>query len=382
MWKHTDTVIYYISPKFTYSSSVAVFSFVNTLICKEYYAKSNYNVQLWNDKVLNKLTEIHDKGASLVVIDTMINENFEHVKIIFDKFMTLVNLPFVAFFTTKYNKYNKPNTNIWKLLEVLYKREKRKINLETSIYVGDKAGRLKTDRTKLDYSSIDRAFAENVKLTFLTPDRFFLGYSLSNLWQWGTRIINKHKRDEIYKDSQKQQVPVILTELSTLPESKIYTIIITGPPSSGKTTLAKKIKRKWDGDCIDKGEIMHITENLCEDIYHLTEQMDIYLSEGKSVVVDTAYYGSKLTQMVKTSMSNKVPILILKMKVHQEVAKLLDCIKVQTAINSNIVTTTAYQWCAYFNYYIEPEYENLPCVKCVDFPLVINIADEFWYSYC
>ena len=47
-----------------------------------------------------------------------------------------------------------------------------------SIYCGDAAGRPATATRKKDFSADDRNFAQNVDLTFHTPESFFLGEPL------------------------------------------------------------------------------------------------------------------------------------------------------------------------------------------------------------
>jgi bifunctional polynucleotide phosphatase/kinase len=381
MWKEVDSVIYYIPTDFKFSPSLAIFNFDKTLVViKNKYDKMK--LTYWNENVKPKLKEITDKGASIMLYQCFFNNDLDHIKDLFDQLIKDLEIPIVAFFSTIPNKYSKPFTNMWKLIELFYLKQQKTINKATSIFVGNKAGRLSISSKKaLDYSCIDRAFASNVGITFFTPERFFLKSTTPNIWQFSKLIISQENRKKYVDNIQQSTTPVIIDEINSLPKSNNYTIIVTGTPSCGKTTLAKKIKRKWDVD-YKIGDVVHISENSHDTLDTFYEFIQTQLSEKKtSVIIDMNCFISNITKIVKISMINQMPILILEIKTNQEIAKLLDFIKIQKSSNYKDQIHNIHFWRTYYKQYNEPIYKKIPCVKYISFPLIIQICEELWYEY-
>lgn len=385
MWKEADSVIYYIPTNFKFSSSLAIFNFDRTLVI----IKRNYNSECnkmkltyWNESVKPKLKEITDKGASIMIYQCFLNNNLDHIKDVFDQLTKDLEIPIVAFFSTIPNKYAKPFTNMWKLIELFYLKQQKTINKTTSIFVGNNAGRLHLFNKKvLDYSCVDRAFASNVGITFFTPERFFLNSTTPNIWQFSKLIMGQENRKKFVESNKQITPPIIIDEINSLPKSDNYTIIVTGTPSCGKTTLAKKIKRKWDVD-YKIGDVAHISENSYDVFDTFYESIQTQLSEKKtSVIIDMDCFISNVTKIVKISMISKMPILILEIKTIQEIAKLLDFIKIQKSFNYKDKIHNIRFWRTYYKQYREPNYKKIPCVRYVSFPLIIQICEELWYEY-
>ena len=248
MWKNIDTVVYYIDPKFKFNSCVAIFSLLNTII------KDQDDGYLY-DTVKSKLIEIDSKGASIIILQSCTVDKLDSFKEKINKILEDLKIPMVVFFTTKFNKYAKPFTNIWKIIEILYKKEKKTINKDISVYIGNNACRVVSEKKsfghivlkKIDVSGVDRAFAKNIGLTFYTPEIFFQNNTEQITWNYGDHMINmKQKKNQA---SVKKYQHIIIDEINSLPISDKYIIIVTGAPFCGKSTLAQKIKRKWDADC-------------------------------------------------------------------------------------------------------------------------------------
>ena len=60
------------------------------------------------------------------------------------------------------DEYRKPETGMWD-----FYTKNRNVNYDESFYVGDAAGR------KKDFSDSDLKFAENIGITFYTPEEYF-----------------------------------------------------------------------------------------------------------------------------------------------------------------------------------------------------------------
>jgi DNA 3'-phosphatase len=380
VWKEIDSILYYIPKNFKYNQALAIFNFVETLVILKY---NNIEISLKYkyEEVKSKLKDIANKGASIMIYQSFYHNNINHIKYLFELFIKDLEIPIVAFFSTSKNKYTKPCTNIWNLMELFYQKEKKQINKNLSIFVGHKAGRINlVNKKSIDYSCLDRSFASNIGISFFTPERFFLNDTKVSMWEFTNEIINQESRKTELSNNLKIQVPVIINEIYLLPKSDLYTIIITGPPSCGKTTLAKKFNQKWTIE-YKIGKIAHVSENEFELFEEVQISVNQHLKEKKSVIVDLLCNINNITQLIKTSMINHVPILIVEIKGAEKIIKLLDFIKIQNSKSYKSKLYLKQHWIQYYKNYKEPKFTDLSCVKYMTFPLIIQISDEFWYEY-
>jgi len=70
----------------------------------------------------------------------------------------------------KYDIYRKPNIGMFQVVEALYNEKGYEIDLESSVFVGDAAGRLGGRGVSKDHSDTDYKFALNAGIKFLTPE--------------------------------------------------------------------------------------------------------------------------------------------------------------------------------------------------------------------
>ena len=378
-WREVDSVIYYLSPDFKFNPTVALFNFTGTLIISKTFP--DIELVYKYDVVKSKLLNIMEQGASIIIYQSFYSNNIDNIKKLFELLLEDLKIPIVAFFSTKKNKYAKPFTNMWKLIELFYQKEKKEVKKDLSIVVGHKAGRINIRNNKsIDYSCIDRAFAFNIGINFLTPERFFKNNTKVSMCEYSQDIINQESRKIEASNSMKIQIPIIIDELYSLPKSEKYTIMIVGPTSCGKTTFAKKFNQKWIID-YKIGSVSHVSENSFETFDELLEAVNQQLTERKSVIVDLLCDMANITKIIKTSMTNRVPILIIEIKVSERIVKLLDFIKVQTSKTYKTIVYSKKQWQDYYRQYKKPVFADIPCVKYISFPLNIQLSDEYWYEY-
>jgi DNA 3'-phosphatase len=368
MWKNTDTVIYYISPEFKYYQTIAIFSFIGTII-KKTNDQSRLDYIYSENLVLNRINMIEEKGTSIILYDSFNSSNLEHVTNAIDKFRTTAGFPIMVFISTKRNRFSKPFTSVMRLIELAYERRGKLINKSLSLVIGNKAGRITMDK---DCS--DRAFAHNIGINFTIPERFFLGRYDRVMWNWNKNILPKANR----ADFMNTTVPIILDEINKLPAADKYTIIVTGAPVCGKTTLLEKIKRKWPD--YNKGLLADLTGKGLLEITDM-ELMSKTLIENKSVIIETVCDTTTITKILQISMENKTPILIIEIKAPRPLLNLLNCIKVQNAKKSNIILLPKQKYTNYLKKYKQPLYKDVPCVKYIEFPLVLNNNLDVWYEY-
>ena len=82
------------------------------------------------------------------------------------------NAPFIILVATAKDQYRKPDTAMWdyfcKQINSGYQ-----INLQSSFFVGDAAGRPRKEKRKQDFSDADRLFAKKIGVQYFTPEMFF-----------------------------------------------------------------------------------------------------------------------------------------------------------------------------------------------------------------
>jgi gluconate kinase len=466
MWKTTESIIYNIPKEFKFSSTVAIFNFYGTLIkeVKSSYLhtysnkKQNYISQQLNnnikkeekllknprsvikqlyDNVYDKLLELHNNGASIIIYQSLKYENHS-IKIAFDTFLlyvflhTKIKIPIAAFFSTSKNKYSKPFTGMWDIINVYYTNKNKIINKSRSLIIGHKSGELKI-KTKIYkknnakyyslYTCADRAFAHNIGVSYITPDKFFGKNNNPIVWKWNSNILNQQEKQQWLNNTKHIQQPVIINEINSLPKSNKYTIIITGAHSCGKTNFAMQIKRKWDSDfinnlfpnntCYNMHNIHIISDSddilppyykmqdivvnqtlepntLIKTLSEATDfkkidnvliKMSYLLKNNKSVIVDILHDHSNLLQIIKTSMIHTTPILIIEIQTNNKMAQLLDNLKVQTSNTYKTVLLPKYYWMIYIKKSII-NYNTLQCVKHITYPLILKQDKSLWFEYC
>lgn len=71
---------------------------------------------------------------------------------------------------SKTDVYRKPNIGMYQVVEQLYREKGYEIDLASSVFVGDAAGRVAGKGRRADHSNTDLQFAVNVGVRFVTPE--------------------------------------------------------------------------------------------------------------------------------------------------------------------------------------------------------------------
>tara|TARA_B100001093_G_C26851307_1_gene1025288 strand:+ start:1819 stop:2841 length:1023 start_codon:yes stop_codon:yes gene_type:complete len=154
-------------------------------------------------------------------------------KQIFEK----LEIPLLFVFASKDDKYRKPRIGMWKDL-LKFGLKKR-----GSFYVGDAAGRQK------DHSDVDRKFAYNCDIRFMTPEYYFNVNNDEEPWDY-----SGYKLDRIIPE----KIPDINLNEKTV-------IFVKGLPVSGKSHLVNKLVDKLENiDAIKKSDIGKSIDNIKE----------------------------------------------------------------------------------------------------------------------
>jgi DNA 3'-phosphatase len=394
MWKEVDTVVYYLHEDFKFHQTIAIFNLFDTLV-KPWYKKKEQDIsdstfKYCNKFVKTKLTEISERGASIIIYQSFYTPYLDDIKILIEKFIEHINLPISVFFSTKLNMYAKPFTHMWKLINLFYKNKDKVINKDVSIFVGNNAGRIDISSKQynkkiinLDKSCVDRAFANNIGITFYTPELFFNASTNLVLWKYNENIISKKEKNLLVSNPH-AQTPIILEELKMLPQSEQYIIIVSGSPVCGKTTLAQKIKRKWDID-YKMGKVINISEN---DYLGQQDYIDVIIllieeefRNNNSIILDITNNFNNVLKIIKSAMSYHIPILFLEIIMDKKVSLLLEFIRIQKGDDANNILRSKFIWDAFYNQYIEQQYSDIKCIHHVKFNMPIFITNDYWLDY-
>jgi DNA 3'-phosphatase len=266
-WKQTQNLIYHIPKTFKYTSNIAIFNFIDTLI-----KVNKHSIKFTFSSVPHMLYNLYSKNASIIIYQSFSDNDIDHIKYTYSKFLNKIkeivntnnddtigidndaklrDIPIMVFFSTGCNKFKKPCTGLWQMINVLYNKKHKSIDLKKCIMVGHLAGRLDLNKVKKDKSVDDRAFAHNINMKFSTPSGFFENDKIKykSQWEWDRNVLSENEKKYLIKNTT--EIPDIFKKLYDLHKSYInnlecYIIIITGLPFCGKTTLCKYLKKTWD----------------------------------------------------------------------------------------------------------------------------------------
>lgn len=416
-WNTTENLIYHIPKVFKYNSSIAIFNFIDTLIK---ITKSSIKFTYIN--VPNILYDIHTKKASIIIYQSFSHKNIEHIKHVYNEFLNKLkksllynynikineDIPIIVFFSINDNKFKKPFTGVWKMIQLLYRKQNKQIELLKCIMIGNLAGRLNYNKNKKDASASDRAFAHNINISFTTPDNFFdQKNKYKYKWEWDRNILSNNEKKYITKN--KKNVPDIFNYINNMTNININThrcfiIIITGLPFSGKTTLCSQLIEKWnkinsensDNYVMLSDSLLKIDEinqkliNILSYFYNLSESESSHTSaelesptndiySKKCIMIDIRFNYLNIISILKIIAKYKLYTVLIKPNISKKFIKLLNCIAVE---KNDKTLMKKHEWS---KHYIE--INKLPNIKKLKYVEILEIqinpieCKEFWYEY-
>lgn len=195
------------------------------------FPKDKNDWELWNLVVKNKLKELSKMDNNLIVIFSNqkgVGKDKKNVSIkeFNDKIRNiqkLLDIDFIFIASLEDDNYRKPRIGMF---DHLKNELNIKINKEESFYVGDMAGR-PTDKYDTDIK-----FALNLGVKFYVPEEFFLNDKTKIEYQLTGYLLDNNSSN---------------TKLNIKPEPNKL-VIISGYPGSGKSHLAKKFTKNYEGN--------------------------------------------------------------------------------------------------------------------------------------
>jgi len=399
-------------PPFIYFNKIAGFSFDHTLVRptdttpgSTYQSLTDW--KLFCSSIIIKLETLHEDKYSIVAFSnidiTKTQSTREGVKYRFDKFCELLfnkNIPIVGIFAMKNEVCRKPHTGMWNILCELYKVQRfSKPNVETSLFVGNSAGRTATNKNSpfgknpRDKNYVDRAFAWNLRLKFYTPEKFFLNKPIRK-FIYPKNILTREEKIKIKEESEKIRVknPFKKGVKKYLNKNfkgiKQFLLIITGPPSSTKTTLAKYIERRTK-KYVNEGKLKTwIILNSKKPNKKFIKTFNDEITHGNSVILDgmneTCKNRSIYIEIVRTF--ENIGILIVELCVPIKIARHLNSMKIEMLKKFCLIKTNNIIFSQYNKNFQRPtnkEFENIHQSRfaIIEYPFLLIDVKEWWFVY-
>ncbi|KAI5900063.1 PNK3P-domain-containing protein [Schizophyllum commune H4-8] len=253
------------------------------------------NFEWWNPVVPKKLEEVYNEGYAILLITNQAlkpgplrtwKEKMNAVA------LALPKVPFRLFAATEKDNYRKPMRGMWTELERIYAVEGVTINKDESFYVGDAAGRVYGKDKPADFAGTDRKWADNVGLTFYTPEEYFLK-------------LPKHTNVvlEGFRASSVPELPEVTpTSTPIVPDPARQEIVIFhGYPCLGKSTFYHRH--------FEPAGYVHINQDTLGTRPKCIKAVQEALKEGKSCVVDnTNRNAATRAHYIELAKKAKIPL--------------------------------------------------------------------------
>uniref|UniRef100_A0A069DZ62 Putative polynucleotide kinase 3' phosphatase n=1 Tax=Panstrongylus megistus TaxID=65343 RepID=A0A069DZ62_9HEMI len=185
--------------------------------------------RLWHTGIKSRLKTLVNEGFSLVLFTNQAQLEISSVsrKELFknkiENILNALDVPFTVLIASARDVYRKPSPGMW---DYYISKTQARIDIESSFYVGDAAGRIAEKPKKSDFDITDRLFARNVGVQFYTPDEFFL---------------NEPPRPFKDVDFHPQEIPVENYPDLKIPSKSSELIVMVGCPASGKSYFARTV---------------------------------------------------------------------------------------------------------------------------------------------
>jgi bifunctional polynucleotide phosphatase/kinase len=327
------------------------------------------------DNVKEVLQQLHKDNYKIVIFTnqagvslnrTDIDEITKKIK----KIKKKLNIPLDALIATHKDYYRKPFTGMWDFWKKNQKKHGYTINKKESFYCGDAAGR-KYKKGK-DFSSSDKFFAYNIKLTFYTPEKYFQQpereHDIIDIYQ--STCFDKINS----KVSDKTRKKVNSTIKKVLKGGHSL-ILLVGPPASGKSTLCQKYFS-------DYNRINQDTLKTKSKCYSLAKKL---FSNNEKVIVDNTNGNitnrKKYLDLASKHYSDDFSVGIILLETDSVLSQHLNHMRVQqNKVSGTKIYVPKVAYNVYNKYYTEPT-EKEGTVYKLPFYYNGKVRSYFKYHY-
>lgn len=372
-WKELDTVLLYQSPDFKFNSNIVIVELDNTLIkniskkklYENQFDENNKTIELYLDNTMRKFKS---NEFSVIIMSNQISKNdnnYDIIKLKIKKFIEKTHIPILAFFALRPNYFMKPHTKLWILLKQYYKLRNKEI--KTSMVISNNGGiflekyHKKTDTItgKFISDDIDRAFANNIGLPFISIENFLEITNNKSKLKWTSSIIPPELRIELIEELKYYKNKDIFNQLANLGELgknyDTYLIIVFGAPCSGKTTLSREIIKKWRSSKLNENKAIKFYSNNKYSINKINNLTKKALENRISVLVDGEYPNNNYRKfIIDVAKKNNSGILYIEVNPDFEMSKLLNHVRVETSNDFKKELIALSKFYEYRGKYIKP----------------------------
>jgi len=265
------------------------------------FAESVDDWELFHPCVVDRLKESIQDGYKIIFITNQLgvekgNVSIASLKQKFGKILKRIDLPIQLFASLQDDIYRKPRTKMFDLIQRL--NGGLQFDREQCKYVGDAAGRPKTNTTPRDHSASDYLFALNLGIQFETPERFFLQSKLALHTSPSSWELGFNPKTEIPQLSEEERQRII-DSFAPVPDEKQELVIVVGSPASGKSSLSRNYFPNYE----------RVNQDTLKNISKCLKVAGEKLSQGKSVIVDNTNRDTGTRgQWIELARAKKVPI--------------------------------------------------------------------------
>ncbi|CAG2104944.1 unnamed protein product, partial [Medioppia subpectinata] len=275
------------------SPSIAAFDFDETIVTPKSGGKFAISSDDWKliDKLLpQKIEKLIENGFRFVVISNQLpisqgRFKLEDIQHRFESALTAIGVPCLVMIAAFDDIYRKPRPGLWQLLADEF--SDKPLDLKTSFYVGDAAGRKKQLNGKSDHSSVDLLFAANSRIPFLTPERFlsdmkpktsnssdksYCGFEISTYRP--QKLDSTFIATQLSSDKRYANINDLLANYG----SKLHLIVLCGLPASGKTSFYRNYLQQLGYVYVSRDELK--TMEKCQ------KKCELSLRSNQNVVID------------------------------------------------------------------------------------------------
>lgn len=283
---------------------IAAFDLDDTIIHRP---KKDSKWKLLNSGISDQIEQLVNDNYIIVIFTNQggmsMNKNFDKIKwrkamddleqILFSK----VNKYYLAVYVAKiYDIYRKPNLGLWNQMKSDLREEfsTKKLRIsKKSFFVGDAGGRISAGTYKLkmypssrkgDFSDVDRKFALNIGIEYLTPEEFYLGESSKE----SRYVLSGFDPEKFLEEMNESD-----NNYEFHPRKKEM-ILMIGAPGSGKSEFAQNY--------IVPHGYKYINMDTCKTKKKCLSLAEEALEKGKSVVIDNTS-PSVLSRMPLTTLA-------------------------------------------------------------------------------
>jgi bifunctional polynucleotide phosphatase/kinase len=182
--------------------------------------------------------------------------------------LTALNLPMSLYGASAQDQYRKPRTGMWQeMLEDYDLTSEGAVDMQSSFYIGDAAGRERTDkRQKADWASSDRDLATNIGIRFQTPEEFFRGEDVEPY------------QPAFDPSSYLSEAAIAKAGVKFEKKHKQEIVMFCGSPGAGKSTFFWRV--------LEPLGYLRVNQDTLKTRDRCLKAARGYLQEGSSVAVD------------------------------------------------------------------------------------------------